>query len=96
MGNIGPWQLLIVAALIVLLFGARRLPELARGLGSSLRIFKAETKGMMEDDKKKKSTPEVASSTGESAQSAEPARAAEPAPQAESAERQGESSNRDA
>jgi sec-independent protein translocase protein TatA len=88
MGNIGPWQLLIVAALIVLLFGARRLPELARGLGSSLRIFKAETKGMMEDDKK--STPEVTSSTGESARSTEVPRAAQPAPQAESADRQRE------
>ncbi|HSI92888.1 MAG TPA: Sec-independent protein translocase subunit TatA [Jiangellaceae bacterium] len=94
MGNIGPWQLLIVAALIVLLFGARRLPELARGLGSSLRIFRAETKGMMEDDKK--STPQVGAGTAEQAQSAEPPRAAEPAPQAEPAERPGESSNRDA
>ncbi|HEX6233104.1 MAG TPA: Sec-independent protein translocase subunit TatA [Jiangellaceae bacterium] len=92
MGNIGPWQLLIVAALIVLLFGARRLPELARGLGSSLRIFRAETKGMMEDDKK--STPQVGAGTAE--QAAEPPRAAEPAQQAEPAERPGESSNRDA
>ncbi|HEU4540581.1 MAG TPA: Sec-independent protein translocase subunit TatA [Jiangellaceae bacterium] len=94
MGTIGTWQLLIVAALVVLLFGARRLPELARGLGSSLRIFKAETKEMMEDDKK--STPQVSPGTAEQAQSAEPTRAAEPTPQAESAERRGESSNRDA
>lgn len=94
MGNIGPWQLLIVALLILLLFGARRLPELARGLGSSLRIFRAETKGMMEDDKD--STPQVGASDSDTAPSAEPPRAAEPAPQAESAERQGESSNRDA
>lgn len=94
MGNIGPWQLLIVAALIVLLFGARRLPELARGLGSSLRIFRAETKGMMEDDKK--SAPQVGAGNAEPATSAEPPRAAEPAPQAEPAERPGESSNRDA
>lgn len=94
MGTIGTWQLLIVAALVVLLFGARRLPELARGLGSSLRIFKAETKEMMEDDKK--STPQVSPGTAEQVQSAEPTRAAEPTPQAESAERRGESSNRDA
>ncbi|HEX6338457.1 MAG TPA: Sec-independent protein translocase subunit TatA [Jiangellaceae bacterium] len=91
MGNIGPWQLLIVALLILLLFGARRLPELARGLGSSLRIFKAETREMMDDDSKP-ATPEV----GTAERPAEPPRAAEPAPQAESAERQGESSNRDA
>lgn len=93
MGTIGPWQLLIVALLILLLFGARRLPELARGLGSSLRIFKAETREMMDDDKKS-ATPEVGSGTAE--RPADQPRATEPAPQAESAERQGESSNRDA
>ena len=35
---------------IVLLFGAKKLPELARGSGRALRIFKAETKGLMDDD----------------------------------------------
>jgi sec-independent protein translocase protein TatA len=34
----------------VLLFGAKKLPELARGSGRALRIFKAETKGLMDDD----------------------------------------------
>ncbi len=47
------WQeLLIIVALVVLLFGAKRLPDAARGLGRSLRIFKAETKGMHDDDSK--------------------------------------------
>lgn len=41
----GP-ELLILLLLLVLLFGARRLPDAARGLGRSLRIFKAETKGL--------------------------------------------------
>ena len=36
--------------MIVLLFGASKLPELARGSGRALRIFKAETKGLMDDD----------------------------------------------
>ena len=36
--------------MIVLLFGATKLPELARGSGRALRIFKAETKGLMDDD----------------------------------------------
>ena len=34
----------------MLLFGASKLPELARGSGRALRIFKAETKGLMDDD----------------------------------------------
>ncbi len=36
--------------MIVLLFGATKLPELARGSGQALRIFKAETKGLATDD----------------------------------------------
>lgn len=49
------WQeLLIIVALVVLLFGAKRLPDAARGLGRSLRIFKAETKGMHDDDSESK------------------------------------------
>jgi len=45
------WQeLLIIVALVLLLFGAKRLPDAARGLGRSLRIFKAETKGLVEGE----------------------------------------------
>ncbi len=44
------WQeLLIIVLIVVLLFGAKRLPDAARGIGRSLRIFKAETKGLSED-----------------------------------------------
>jgi sec-independent protein translocase protein TatA len=39
-------HLLIIAVLIILLFGAKRLPDAARGLGRSLQIFKSETRGM--------------------------------------------------
>jgi sec-independent protein translocase protein TatA len=42
-------ELLIIGAIILLLFGAKRLPDAARGLGRSMRIFKAETKGLVED-----------------------------------------------
>jgi sec-independent protein translocase protein TatA len=45
------WEWLIIVALVLLLFGAKRLPDAARGLGRSLRIFKAETKGLAEDGK---------------------------------------------
>lgn len=47
--NMKPWEFLIIVALILLLFGAKRLPDAARGLGRSLRIFKAETKALHED-----------------------------------------------
>lgn len=48
MPNLKGWEWLIIVALILLLFGAKRLPDAARGLGRSLRIFKAETKGLAE------------------------------------------------
>jgi sec-independent protein translocase protein TatA len=51
MPNLKGWEWLIIVALILLLFGAKRLPDAARGLGRSLRIFKAETKGLAEDGK---------------------------------------------
>jgi sec-independent protein translocase protein TatA len=48
--NLKGWEWLIIVALILLLFGAKRLPDAARGLGRSLRIFKAETKGLTGSD----------------------------------------------
>lgn len=52
MGSIGTWQLIIVLAIVFLLFGAKRLPEAARGLGRSLKIFKSETEGLINKDDK--------------------------------------------
>ncbi|MDN5743702.1 MAG: Sec-independent protein translocase subunit TatA [Nocardioidaceae bacterium] len=43
---------LIILAIVVLVFGAAKLPDLARGTGQALRIFKAETKGLKDEDKK--------------------------------------------
>ncbi|MCX6413930.1 MAG: Sec-independent protein translocase subunit TatA [Actinobacteria bacterium] len=48
--NMKGWEWLIIVALILLLFGAKRLPDAARGLGRSMRIFKAETKGLAGND----------------------------------------------
>lgn len=53
--DLGAPELLIILAIVILVFGASKLPELARGSGRALRIFKAETQGLMDDDEK---TPE--------------------------------------
>jgi sec-independent protein translocase protein TatA len=47
--NFGAPEILILLFIILLLFGAKRLPDMARGMGRSLRIFKAETKGLSDD-----------------------------------------------
>ena len=49
-GGLGGPELLIILAVLLLLFGASKLPELARGGGQALRIFKAETKGLTDSD----------------------------------------------
>ncbi len=45
-----PWKILIVAVLIIVLFGSRKLPDAARSLGKSMRILKTEVQGLHEDD----------------------------------------------
>ena len=50
MGSLGPTEIILIILVIVLLFGAKKLPELARGSGRALRIFKAETKGLTDDE----------------------------------------------
>ncbi|MFE7855713.1 Sec-independent protein translocase subunit TatA [Streptomyces sp. NPDC057403] len=62
-----PWHLLIVAIVIIVLFGSKKLPEAARGLGKSMRILKSEAKAM-KDEGSGQSTAAAAEST-----SAEPA-----------------------
>ena len=50
MGLDRPWHIVILAVVLVLLFGAKRLPDAARSLGRSMRILKAETRGLSDDD----------------------------------------------
>jgi len=56
---------LVILAIVVLVFGASKLPDLARGSGQALRIFKAETKGLRDDEKddKDEATPPPAAPT---------------------------------
>ncbi|WP_069767911.1 Sec-independent protein translocase subunit TatA [Streptomyces sp. LUP30] len=44
-----PWHLLIVAIVIIVVFGSKKLPEAARGLGKSMRILKSEARAMKGD-----------------------------------------------
>ncbi|MEU6922231.1 Sec-independent protein translocase subunit TatA [Streptomyces sp. NPDC046631] len=44
-----PWHLLIVAIVVIVLFGSKKLPEAARSLGKSMRILKSEAKAMKQD-----------------------------------------------
>jgi sec-independent protein translocase protein TatA len=55
--GLGTPELLIILAVVVLMFGAAKLPDLARNSGRALRIFKAETKGLIDGDEETK-TPE--------------------------------------
>jgi sec-independent protein translocase protein TatA len=50
MGFVRPWHIAVLVVVLILLFGAKRLPDAARSLGRSMRILKAETKGLTEDD----------------------------------------------
>lgn len=48
--SLGPWEIAIIVVLIIVLFGAKKLPDAARSLGRSMRIFKSEVKEMKKDD----------------------------------------------
>jgi sec-independent protein translocase protein TatA len=56
-----PWKILIVAVVIIVLFGSKKLPDAARSLGKSMRILKTEVGSMHDDepDAKAKSEPAV-------------------------------------
>ncbi|MFG2122272.1 Sec-independent protein translocase subunit TatA [Streptomyces sp. NPDC048710] len=60
-----PWHLLILVVVILLVFGSKKLPDMARSLGKSARILKSEAKAMKEEGKQ--------SGTAESAEEPAPA-----------------------
>jgi sec-independent protein translocase protein TatA len=60
LGGLQPWHWLIVIAVFVLLFGAKKLPDAARSLGKSMRIFKSEIKEMQSDSKQDTPSSEAA------------------------------------
>ncbi|GAA1849426.1 hypothetical protein GCM10009772_28380 [Pseudonocardia alni subsp. carboxydivorans] len=52
MGAMSPTHWLIVLVVLVLLFGAKKLPEMARSVGRSSRILKSEMRGLRDDDER--------------------------------------------
>ena len=66
---------LVILAIVILVFGAAKLPDLARGTGQALRIFKNETKGLRDDDKDDTPTPKPTPASEISAPGAEAAAA---------------------
>ena len=50
MGLTKPWHWAVLIVIVLLLFGAKRLPDLAKSVGQSLKIFKKEIKELQEDD----------------------------------------------
>ncbi|HMA61579.1 MAG TPA: twin-arginine translocase TatA/TatE family subunit [bacterium] len=49
MGSLGPFEIIIIAVVLLLFFGAKRLPELARGIGKSLKEFKKATSDIQDE-----------------------------------------------
>ena len=85
---------LVILAIVILVFGAAKLPDLARGTGQALRIFKAETKGLRDDRKAEGDKPALRAEQIEpsttAAQAAQAAQDAQAAQQAELDRRQAE------
>jgi sec-independent protein translocase protein TatA len=55
-----PWKILIVAVVLIVLFGSKKLPHAARSLGQSMRILKREVQGLHEDEPESDASPSTA------------------------------------
>jgi sec-independent protein translocase protein TatA len=90
MPNLGGWEFVILIGILVLLFGAKRLPDMARSIGQSARVFKGEMKGMRGDDEPagKRAEPPAAPADPAALPPSQPASVSPPpaAPSATSAE----------
>jgi sec-independent protein translocase protein TatA len=63
LGNLTGWHALIILAIVILLFGATKLPALARSVGQSMKIFKNEVKSSDDDEKKNAKSEDSANDT---------------------------------
>jgi sec-independent protein translocase protein TatA len=85
MGEFSPWHLLIVALVFLVLFGANKLPQMARSVGQSMRIFKAETRAMS-GEKETSQLPPASATDSPPAQTQQPQVAQPPSPSAPAAQ----------
>jgi sec-independent protein translocase protein TatA len=51
-GVLGPWQIVLIVAVALLLFGGKKIPELMKGLGQGMKEFKKATRDMSEEENK--------------------------------------------
>ncbi len=72
MGSLSPWHWAILAVVVILLFGAKKLPDAARSLGKSMRIFKSELREMQSENKAETSALEPNSTTNNVPSAANP------------------------
>ncbi len=70
--NLRPIEIIVLVAIVLLLFGAKKLPEAAKGIGQSLKIFRKEIRGE-EDPAPQTAEPAVAAQAGGESVSAAPA-----------------------
>jgi sec-independent protein translocase protein TatA len=83
-----PWKVLIVAIVLIVLFGSKKLPDAARSLGKSMRILKTEVGSLHEDETTSRASnasgaPAAFPPPAEIAASQQPAQAAQPADQSQ-------------
>ncbi|HJN89524.1 MAG TPA: twin-arginine translocase TatA/TatE family subunit [Verrucomicrobiota bacterium] len=48
-GGLGPWEIILILAVVLVLFGAKKLPELAKGMGQGIKEFKKATRGVNDE-----------------------------------------------
>jgi sec-independent protein translocase protein TatA len=75
-----PWHVIVLLVVVLLLFGARRLPDLAKSVGQSMKIFKNEVKDLTEDSGPSKAPAEPAALPPSAQTPAQPATPSQPAP----------------
>ena len=59
LGFVGPWQIVVIVVLVLLLFGGRKIPELMRGIGQGMTEFKKARKQALEEDVDSTKKPEA-------------------------------------